>query len=150
MACFQQTPTKHWLALNTLTRMISKHHRPTILWALFIFIMCSAKFGDNITHEPLFFAGFDKLVHCGFFSVLVVFWCNGIIRQQNDKLLSYKSALIVTFISILFGGLIELLQLTIFTWRSGEWPDLFADAAGACMGIFGVLLTDRAKNYEKS
>ena len=130
--------------------ILSKYHRLTILWALFIFVMCSIRFGDNITHEPLFFPGFDKLVHCGFFFVLVVFWCNGIIRQQNNKLLSYKSALIVTFISILFGGLIEILQLTIFTWRSGEWPDLFADAVGACLGTFGVMIIDRAKNYEKS
>lgn len=130
--------------------MLSKYHRPTILWALFIFTMCSIKIGDNITHQPLFFPGFDKLVHCGFFFVLVVFWCNGIIRQQNNKLLSYKSALIVTFISVLFGALIELLQLTIFTWRSGEWPDLFADTLGASMGAFGVMIIDRAKNYEKT
>ncbi|MDO3627051.1 VanZ family protein [Mucilaginibacter sp. BT774] len=124
---------------------LSKYQRPTVLWALFIFIMCSIKIGDNIAHGPLFFPGFDKLVHSGFFFLLVVFWCNGIIRQQNNRLVSYKTAAIVTFISILFGGLIELLQLTFFTWRSGEWPDLFADAAGACMGILGVMIIDRAK-----
>jgi VanZ family protein len=112
--------------------------------------MCSIKIGDNITHEPLFFPGFDKVVHSGFFFLLVIFWCNGIIRQQNTGLISYKTAAIVTFISILFGGLIELLQLTIFTWRSGEWPDLFADATGACMGILAVLIIDRAKNHEKN
>ena len=130
--------------------MISKYQRPTILWALFILFMCSIKIGDNITHEPLFFPGFDKLVHSGFFFLLVILWCNGIIRQQNSRLISYKTAAIVTFISILFGGLIELLQLTIFTWRSGEWPDLFADTTGVCMGILGVMLIDRAKNHEKN
>lgn len=120
------------------------------MWALFVFAMCSIKIGDNITNKPLFFPGFDKLVHCGFFFLLVILWCNGIIRQQNGRLLSYKTAAIVTFISIVFGGLIELLQLTLFTWRSGEWPDLFADATGAFMGILGVLIIDRAKNHEKS
>jgi len=129
---------------------VSKYQGPTILWALFIFIMCSIKIGENITHEPLFFPGFDKLVHSGFFFLLVVFWCNGIIRQQKPGQLSYKSAITVTLVSILFGGLIEILQLTIFTWRSGEWPDLFADATGACMGILGVMIIDRAKKYEKS
>jgi VanZ family protein len=129
---------------------ILKYHRLAILWALFIFVMCSIKIGDNITHQPMFFPGFDKLVHSGFFFVLVVFWCNGIIRQQNTRPLSYKSAAIVTVISILYGGLIELLQLTIFTWRSGEWPDLFADTVGACMGIFSILIIDRAIKYESN
>ena len=128
----------------------SKYQRPTILWALFVLAMCSIKIGDNVTHEPIFFPGFDKLVHCGFFFLLVILWCNGIIRQQNGRPISYKTAAIVTFISILFGGLIELLQLTIFTWRSGEWPDLFADAVGACMGFLGVMIIDGAKNYEKN
>ena len=129
-------------------KMGLKYHWLTILWALFIFVMCSIKIGDNITHQPLFFPGFDKLVHSGFFFVLVVFWCNGIIRQQNIRPISYKSAAIITVFSILFGGLIELLQLTVFIWRSGEWPDLFADAVGACMGIFSVIIVDRAINYE--
>ena len=120
------------------------------MWALFVFAMCSIKIGDDITNEPLFFPGFDKLVHCGFFFLLVILWCNGTIRQQNGRLVSYKTAAIVIFMSILFGGLIEVLQLTLFTWRSGEWPDLFADATGACMGILGVLIIDRAKNHEKS
>lgn len=128
----------------------SKYQRPTVLWALFVLVMCSIKIGDNVTNEPLFFPGFDKLVHSGFFFLLVILWCNGIIRQQNGRVISYKTAAIVTFISILFGGLIELLQLTVFTWRSGEWPDLFADTTGACMGILGVMIIDRAKNYEKN
>ncbi|MDB5144480.1 MAG: hypothetical protein JWQ66_3193 [Mucilaginibacter sp.] len=127
-----------------------KYHSLTILWALLIFVMCSIKIGDNITHQPLFFPGFDKLVHCGFFFVLVIFWCNGMIRQQNTRLISYKSAAMVTIFAILFGGLIEILQLTIFTWRSGEWSDVFADTIGACMGIFSVMITDRAINHEKN
>lgn len=128
--------------------MFLKYHRLTVLWALFIFIMCSIKIGDNVTHLPLFFPGFDKLAHCGFFFVLVVFWCNGIIRQQNIKVISYKSAAIITLIAILYGGSIELLQLTIFTWRSGEWSDFFADSLGASMGIFSAMIIDRAINYE--
>ncbi len=131
-------------------KIVLKYQRLTILWALFIFLMCSIKIGESVSHEPLFFPGFDKLVHSGFFFMLVVLWCNGIIRQQNEQLLSYKSAIIVTVISILFGGLIEILQLTFFTWRSGEWPDLFADAIGVFMGIFSVILISRAVNYDKS
>lgn len=126
-----------------------KYHRLTILWALFIFILCSIKIGNSITHQPIFFPGFDKIAHCGFFFVLVIFWSNGLIRQQNARELSYKSAIMITVLSILYGALIEVLQLTIFIWRSGEWPDLFADTIGVCMGIFAVIITGRAINYEK-
>jgi hypothetical protein len=36
----------------------------------------------------------------------------------------------------------------VFTWRSGELADLFCDTVGACMGIFGVLVTSNALNHE--
>jgi VanZ family protein len=101
----------------------------------------------GVTKSPLFFPGFDKLTHCGFFFVLVVFYCNGLIRQQLPISISYKHIILSAVIAILYGGLIELLQLTIFTWRSGEWDDLFADAVGASMGAFSVILTVKAMNY---
>ncbi|MDB5030787.1 VanZ family protein [Mucilaginibacter sp.] len=125
-----------------------KYQRLTILWALFVLIMCNADF-SSVGKSHLFFAGFDKLVHCGFFFVFVVFCCNGFIRQQNSGMLSYKTAFVITMMAILFGGLIELLQLLVFTWRSGDWNDLFADAVGACMGTFSILVTIGAIKYVK-
>ncbi len=126
-----------------------KYQRLTILWALFILTMCSISLG-HIGDSHLFFPGFDKLTHCGFFFVLVVFCCSGLIKQQNITCLSYKSLAIITISAILYGGLIELLQLTIFTWRSGEWGDLFADSVGACMGTFSVLIIERAISHGKN
>jgi VanZ family protein len=115
---------------------------------LFVLIICIADLGE-ISKSSLFFPGFDKLAHCGFFFVLVVFYCSGLIKQQSASALSYKSVIIITFIAVLYGGLIELLQLTVFTWRSGEWSDLFADAVGASMGAFSIMITVKAMNYVK-
>ncbi|PJJ83046.1 VanZ family protein [Mucilaginibacter auburnensis] len=120
-----------------------KYQRLTLWWALFVFIMCNANLG-HIGSSPRFFPGFDKLVHCGFFFVFVVLCVNGFIRQQRLNRLMYKHALFILLIAIVFGGLIELLQLTIFTWRSCEWADLFADTVGAGMGIFSILVTTYA------
>jgi VanZ family protein len=97
----------------------------------------------------LFFPGFDKLVHCGLFFVLVVLYSSGVIRQQSIGVVSYKYLLLITLIAILYGGLIELLQHYFFTWRSGEWDDLFADATGACMGAFSIIITFKAIAYVK-
>jgi len=119
------------------------------LWALFIFIMCSVSFG-GISSSPMFFPGFDKLVHCGLFFVLVIFWCNGILRQQNIGHLSYTSLAAVLGLSILYGGVIEILQLTLFTWRSAELGDLFADIVGASMAIFSIAVIEKALRHEKN
>jgi VanZ family protein len=129
-------------------KIFFKYQWLTILWALFIFIMCSINMG-HVGESHLFFPGFDKLVHCGFFFVFVVFYGNGYIRQQNKGELSYTAAGVITLGAILFGGLIELLQLTVFTWRSADWNDLFADSVGACMGIFSILITIGAVKYDK-
>lgn len=129
-------------------KLFLKYHGLTILWALFVFIMCSADLGD-VGDSPMFFAGFDKLTHTGFFFTLTVLSCNGIIRQQKPRPFSYKQAVLVTMVAIFFGGLIEILQLTIFTWRSADWSDMFADTLGTCMGIFSVMVTIGAIGYGK-
>jgi VanZ family protein len=126
-----------------------KYYGPAILWALFIFVMCAIDLGD-VGKSHLFFPGFDKLTHCGFFFVLIILYCNGLIRQQSVNAISYKSLTIIALIAVIYGGLIELLQLWVFTWRSGEWNDLFADAVGASMGAFSILLTVKAINYVKT
>jgi VanZ family protein len=118
------------------------------MWALFVLIMCSAKLG-KVSDSPLFFPGFDKLVHCGFFFVMVVFTTAAHIRQQSLADLSYKVLLLITVIIVSYGGLIEILQAYVFTWRSGEWNDLFADAVGASMAAFSIFITVKALSYEK-
>ena len=128
--------------------ILIKAFRLTLLWALFILIICNANLG-KVGHSPLFFAGFDKITHCGLFFVFVIFYASELIRKHKTDVLSYKYMLLVFAMAVLFGGLIEILQLTIFTWRSGEWNDFFADMIGISMGIFSVWKLNRAM-YEKS
>jgi len=125
-----------------------KYYWPTILWTIVIFILCSIKMG-SISNSPMFFPGFDKLVHCGMYFVLVVCYYNGFIRSRSLPRLTFTVEVLTTAVAIVYGGIIELLQLYIFTWRSGEWDDLFADVVGACMGTFSVLLITAAVKYVK-
>jgi VanZ family protein len=115
---------------------------------LFIFIMCAVKL-DSVSHSPFFFPGFDKLVHCGFFFVQVVLVEYGLIRLLHNPVLGLGRVLLVTAIAIAYGGIIEILQHYFFTWRSGEWDDLFADAVGASMGAFSILVIFKALSYVK-
>ncbi len=125
-----------------------KYQGPTILWALFVFILCTMKMG-KAEQSPLFFPGFDKLVHCGFYVVFTVFYSYGIIRQHNYTAFPFKFILLIFALAVAYGGAIELLQAYVFTWRDGGWDDLFADAVGAGMGLFGVLVTSMGFNYGK-
>src|SRR5476651_1788126 len=115
-----------------------KYQKPAAWWALFIFIMCSVSFSPKVTGAHLFFAGFDKLVHCGLFLVFSVFAGSGLMRQWGARRFTLASGIKVFVIAVLYGGIIELLQLYVFTWRSGEWADLFADSVGAGMGVFSI------------
>lgn len=105
-----------------------------------MFIMCNSPV-DKVVKTERFFPGFDKLTHCGMFFVFCVFAGSSFIRQYSARRFTLNIALKVFVIALCYGGLIELLQLYIFTWRSGEWADLFADSVGAGMGIFGILVT---------
>ena len=129
-------------------KVLIKYYKPAVLWTSFIFIICTINLG-KASDSPLFFKGFDKLVHCWLFFVLVVFCCEGFIRQQSSGLPSYKPVLLFTLAAIMYGGIIELLQAYVFTWRTGEWNDLLADAVGSSMGAFGVIITMMAMSYVK-
>ncbi|MCJ8208217.1 VanZ family protein [Mucilaginibacter sp. RS28] len=115
-----------------------KQQRLTILWSVLVLVLCNMPMG-SVSESPMFFPGFDKLVHCGFFFVFVVLAINGYVRAGHT--LDIKSALALFFISVAFGGAVELLQLYVFTWRDGNWADLFADAVGAGMATFSILVT---------
>jgi VanZ family protein len=120
-----------------------KYQRLALLWALFIFLICCASLG-KAGSSPMFFPGFDKLTHTGLFFVLTVFTFYGLIRKQGQVKLSPSVVISVMAIMFLYGGAIELLQWKLFTYRSGDWNDLFCDLLGSLMGIFSVLITTYA------
>jgi VanZ family protein len=130
-------------------KSILKYYRLTILWALFIFIICNVNLG-RVGESGLFFEGFDKLTHCGLFFVLVVFYCNGYLRKNQLHTLSILPALVITLLSVGYGAVIELLQLYVFAWRGAEWADLFCDTIGACMAMFCILVITQAVKNVKS
>lgn len=95
-----------------------------------------------------FFEGFDKLAHTGFFFVLTVFLFYGKIRQQNSYSYRTITVLKILLVTLFLGVIIEILQLEIFTYRSAEWWDLFADMTGVGMGIFSYIFLHRVRFNE--
>ncbi|WP_423147417.1 VanZ family protein [Rubrolithibacter danxiaensis] len=125
-----------------------RYQYPAILWSIMVLVLCNLP-PSSFNKVPAF-PGIDKLVHTGFFFVLTVFLFFGKIRQQHS--FSYRILTIVKIILLtgFLGGGIELLQLEVFTYRSADWWDFFADMTGVGMGVFSYILLHRSNYDEKS
>ncbi|WP_142603342.1 VanZ family protein [Solitalea koreensis] len=93
----------------------------------------------------LFFPGFDKFVHVVFYFVLCFLLCDAFYRQQRYGLLGLLPITFSTFICLFYGGLIEVLQMKVFTYRSGEWSDFIADAIGTFMALIPYYIYRKIK-----
>lgn len=120
-----------------------------ILWAIFVVVICDIPLSDTGGLGITFFEGFDKLAHTGFFFVLTVLLFYGKIQQQVSYTYRGITLLKILVITVGLGAFIELLQLTVFTYRSADWWDLFADIVGVGMGIFGYVFLHRTRFNEK-
>lgn len=128
--------------INTL-----RHQYLAIIWASIVLILCDMPMDDGPGELPLF-EGFDKLVHTGFFFVFTVLLFYGKIRQQKSYQYNIVTVIKILIVTILLGGGIELLQWKVFTYRSADWWDLFADMTGVGMGIFSYIVLHRSRGNE--
>lgn len=115
-----------------------KHYIWAILWAVVILVLCSLP--SESTDAIPKFPGIDKLVHTGFFFVFTVLLYYGAIRRLGTSRPSWSISIRVVVFSLLFALFTEYIQWKIFTYRSAEAWDLFADAVGTGMGVFSYLL----------
>jgi len=124
-----------------------KYQGWAIAWTILISILCFMQTpGSEST--GVFFTGFDKLVHLGFFYVLTVLLFFGKIRYQHNYSFSILTIFKIILITASIGGGIELVQLFFFSYRSAEWWDFGSDMIGVLMGVFSYVLLHVA-DYRK-
>ena len=123
-----------------------KYQRWAIIWAVIILVLCNIQLPESQDKTGLFFKGFDKLAHLGFFYLLTVLLFYGKINYQHNYNFRSLTILKIIMISVILGGGIELLQLKVFTYRSAEWWDFGCDMIGTLMGVFSYVLLHRS-NY---
>lgn len=114
--------------------MFLKHNRYGLLWALVILILCGIP-GKDLPHSDfLDLLNFDKLVHAGIFFVLALLVIHGFRNQDTFPLLKRRAGILAVTISILYGGLMELMQGALFRDRSPDINDFIANSFGCIMG----------------
>lgn len=113
----------------------------TVIWACVIFVLCNMKIGASGPEPWYYFEGLDKAVHACLFFVLGLLSYWGFYRQRKWPSVSRNAALYAFLLCMLYGGLIEILQGLVFTYRSADWMDWVFDIGGTLLGIwvFGLL-----------
>lgn len=115
--------------------MFLKHTKWAMLWALLILILCGIP-GRDIPHISfLELLSFDKFVHAGIFFVLILLSIRGFLLQNTFNKLQHNSKIIALVICVSYGGLLEIMQGTIFEERSADIYDFIANSFGCILGL---------------
>ena len=115
-----------------------------LLWAALVVVLTLTPAADMPRTPVWELLSFDTAAHAGVFAVLAGLGCLAARRQRRWPRLARYAAAAVLAGSILFGGLIEVLQQTMHLGRHGEWTDLLSDALGAALAV-GVATAGAAR-----
>ena len=124
-----------------MIKLILKYSLPlAICWALFILALCSIP-GQYIPSVSLLeMLSFDKWVHASMFFVL----CSLLFIHFRQKTVSKTQIYLLLGMCILYGGLLEVMQGNLFSNRSADWNDIFANSFGCLMAL---LLNNKIYSY---
>lgn len=117
-----------------MIKSLLKYSLPfAIIWTLIIFILCCTPGRYIPTTNWLELLSFDKFVHASIFFVLVCLWLIYLIHSGN---VSKSTTVLIVVSAISYGGLLEVMQATVFSQRSGDWLDFIANSFGCLMGLW--------------
>lgn len=109
-----------------MKRFVSLHLVPAYLWLFLITYLSLFKGNSSVKIE---IPHLDKVVHFVFYFGLVYLFARGL-HSVKEKVNMY----IVVIMAILYGGLIELVQMQT-GYRSGDIFDFIANSSGAIMAF---------------
>jgi VanZ family protein len=112
------------------------------LWGLFIFLLC---FLPGVVFPDVSWTDItapDKWVHAILYGVWIVLFAIGQGKGHPGVLM------VPAVLMLLFGGFVELFQEWVLQYRSGEWLDWVADAAGLALGLLTCFVLNRQRNKQ--
>lgn len=87
---------------------------------------------------------FDKWAHFIMYGGLTVIIWWELLRAQGRQVPSSRLTVQGLVCPVLWGGLMELCQANLTTYRSGEWLDFLANSIGVLLGC-GIMLVYKAR-----
>lgn len=104
----------------------------SIIWTVTIFALCCTPGRFIPTTSWLELLSFDKFVHASIFLVLVICWLSHFYSKNK---LSINLKWLLVLLCVAYGGLLEIMQATVFSQRSGDWLDFIANSFGCLVGL---------------
>ena len=120
--------------------MFFRYNFPGVIWSLFILVLISLPQNDFPDASFLHIPNLDKIVHFLLFLFLAILVARGFALQSSSVTLKKYFSWLSVFIGITYGAMTEILQATVFTWRSCSLFDFIADVIGCLAGIGFYLL----------
>ncbi len=113
---------------------LKKYHKT--LGIIFIVTLLSLMNTSDLQPEDIkLIPHFDKIVHfLMYFTLAFVFMFEYYIHHH--KSISKISSILI--LPLIYGGLMEVLQITITSYRSGDWWDMLANGSGIFAAFFAV------------
>ena len=106
-----------------------------LLWAAVVLLLTLTP-SDEMPRTPVWeLLSFDTAAHAGVFFVLAGLSWFSLRHQRRWPQLAAHAGAAVLIGSLLFGALIEVLQMTMRLGRHGEWSDLLSDELGAVLAV---------------
>lgn len=112
-----------------------KYLIPSTIWAVIIAILCGLP-PSQLPKVEEWLIPIDKIAHATFFFVFAYLLSIALKRQQESNFLRNHGMKISLLVGIIYGTIIELLQLYIFIKRDAEFADIGADVFGSIAGTF--------------
>jgi VanZ family protein len=104
-----------------------------LIWTIIIFVLCCTPGKYVPTAHWLELLSFDKFVHASIFFILTCLWLVYVFMINK---LSIVTMIFIIFGCVAYGGLLEVMQATVFSQRSGDWLDFIANSFGCLIGLW--------------
>jgi VanZ family protein len=104
-----------------------------LAWTAVIFVLCCTPGRYVPTAHWLDLLSFDKLVHASIFFVLSSLWFLCLVKAGN---VTTSRITLVIAACICYGGMLEVMQATVFSQRSGDWADFIANSIGCFLALW--------------
>ena len=106
-----------------------------LIWTSSILLLCLEPASDLPKVE---INNVDKLVHFAFHFLFIILWY--LYLNSNTKITNYKAPVILFFVSLVFGIIIELSQQAFTTSRKGDILDVISNVSGAFSALITLVL----------
>jgi VanZ family protein len=114
---------------------------PAVLWLVISTVLLTLPGSDLPKEDWLGKIGFDKWVHIGMFSIMVVLWCRAMLRVYKEGKQLKNTFLLLGLLWLGFGVGMEFVQKYFIPGRSFDVKDMIADAAGCTVGVVYSIVT---------